>query len=143
MIELRVRVRGRVRLKATIVISGRRAALKVGTWRLQFIYENWKLKSPIYIIKLKVETWKSKTSIETLKFNLKTWNDSCKVEFNFQTYVPCLTELALIDSFLKCVTKNFIRDETWRNCAKIKRIITLKPLKHLADFCHYFPSLEM
>jgi hypothetical protein len=60
-----------------------------------------------------------------------------------KTYTPCLTELGVIDVYLKTVTKNLTRDETRRNCAKIKRLFTLGSLDHSRDFCLYFPSLEM
>jgi hypothetical protein len=58
-------------------------------------------------------------------------------------YVPCLTELGVIDFYLKTVTKNFTREDTRRNCAKIKRLFTLGSLEHSRDFCLYFPSLDM
>ena len=60
-----------------------------------------------------------------------------------KTYVPCLTELSVGYSELEIITKNFTREETRRNCAKIKRLIIIIPLVHSKDFYLYFPSLQM
>ncbi|CAF3342304.1 unnamed protein product, partial [Rotaria socialis] len=58
-----------------------------------------------------------------------------------KAYVPCLTELEVSHRDLKTVTKNFIREETRRNCAKVKKLNTAQPLDNSQDFYHYFPSL--
>ncbi|CAF3737551.1 unnamed protein product [Rotaria sordida] len=45
-----------------------------------------------------------------------------------KTYVPCLTKLKVVHNNLRIVTNNFTREETRRNCAKIKRLILMIPL---------------
>ena len=60
-----------------------------------------------------------------------------------KAYVPCLTELGVVDFQLKTVTEHFTRDDTRRNCARMKRLFTLGSLEHTKEFCLYFPSLEM
>ena len=45
-----------------------------------------------------------------------------------KTHLPCLTELAVVDVCLKTLTNNFTRDETRRNCVKIKRLFALGSL---------------
>ncbi|CAF1526159.1 unnamed protein product [Rotaria magnacalcarata] len=55
--------------------------------------------------------------------------------------VPCLTELAVSHYDLKIVTNNFTREETRRNCAKVKQLVPIQPLDNSQDFYHYFPSL--
>ncbi|CAF2163161.1 unnamed protein product [Rotaria magnacalcarata] len=42
--------------------------------------------------------------------------------------VPCLTELAVSHYDLKIVTNNFTREETRRNCAKVKQLIPIQPV---------------
>ncbi|CAF3942622.1 unnamed protein product [Adineta steineri] len=39
-----------------------------------------------------------------------------------KTYAPCLTKLKVVYNNLRIVTNNFTRDETRRNCAKIKQL---------------------
>jgi hypothetical protein len=58
-----------------------------------------------------------------------------------KTYVPCLTKLKVIYNNLRIVTNNFTREETRRNCAKIKRLNVLIPLVYSKDFYVYFPLL--
>ena len=58
-----------------------------------------------------------------------------------KAYIPCLTKFGVFVHDLKVVTKDFTREETRRNCAKVKRIFTLGSLVHSEDFCLYFPSL--
>ena len=58
-----------------------------------------------------------------------------------KAYVPCLTELEVNYRHLKIVTNNFTREETRRNCAIVKQLITIEPLDNSIDFRHYFPSL--
>ena len=58
-----------------------------------------------------------------------------------KTKIPCLTELGVMVSHLKFVTKDFKREETRRNCAKVKELFTIGPLVYSLDFCLYFPSL--
>ncbi|CAM4949413.1 unnamed protein product, partial [Rotaria socialis] len=55
--------------------------------------------------------------------------------------VPCLIELAMSQYDLKIVTNNFTREETRRNCAKVKQLISIQPLDNSQDLYHYFPSL--
>jgi hypothetical protein len=43
---------------------------------------------------------------------------------------------------LKIVTKNFTRDKTRRNCAKVKQLIIDKIIVHSKDFYDYFPLLS-
>ncbi len=58
-----------------------------------------------------------------------------------KTHIPCLTELSVSFRHLKDVTKDFKRDETRRNCAKVKKLIGLEPVVYSEDFWFYFPSL--
>ena len=56
-----------------------------------------------------------------------------------KTYLPCLTELGVVGVSLKTVTKKFTRDETRRNCAKIKRLFALGSLIIQQIFLFIFP----
>ncbi|CAF2179596.1 unnamed protein product [Rotaria magnacalcarata] len=58
-----------------------------------------------------------------------------------KAYVPCLTELKALYPNLKIVTNNFTREETRRNCAKVKQLIFFEQLDNVQDYYHYFPSL--
>ncbi|CAF0807461.1 unnamed protein product [Adineta steineri] len=59
-----------------------------------------------------------------------------------KTIVPCLTEFEfLLIEDLKAVTKDFTRQETRRNCAKVKKLTSMYPVVHSEDLCLYFPSL--
>ena len=55
-----------------------------------------------------------------------------------KTYVPCLTKLKVFHNYLSIVTNHFTREETRRNCVKIKRLLLVIPLVHSKDFCLYF-----
>ncbi|CAF0850132.1 unnamed protein product [Adineta steineri] len=59
-----------------------------------------------------------------------------------KTFLPCLMEFAVscVDD-LKAVTKDFTKEETRRNCAKVKKIHTTGDMVHSEDLCLYFPSL--
>ena len=59
-----------------------------------------------------------------------------------KTKIPCLTELRVMVSHLKCVTKDFTREETRRNCVKVKELVTIGPLRYSLGFYRYFPSLR-
>jgi len=58
-----------------------------------------------------------------------------------KTYMPCLTKLFVMVPDLIVVTKHFTRNETRRNCAKVKTLFILPPLLHVEGLCDYFPSL--
>ncbi|CAF5152232.1 unnamed protein product [Rotaria magnacalcarata] len=58
-----------------------------------------------------------------------------------KTFIPCLTEFEVSVDHLKAVTKDFTREETQRNCAKVKRIFPLGSLVYSKDIFLYFPSL--
>ncbi|CAF0883172.1 unnamed protein product [Adineta steineri] len=58
-----------------------------------------------------------------------------------KTFVPCLTEFEVYVDDLKTVTKDFTREETRRNCAKVTKITSIEPVVHSEDLCRYFPSL--
>ncbi|CAM2727821.1 unnamed protein product [Rotaria socialis] len=58
-----------------------------------------------------------------------------------KAYVPCLTELKALYPRLKIVTNNFTREETRRNCAKVKQLIFFEQLDNVQDYYHYFPLL--
>ncbi|CAF3209201.1 unnamed protein product [Rotaria sp. Silwood2] len=58
-----------------------------------------------------------------------------------KTYLPCLTELTVFYTNLRIATENFTREETRRNCAKVKQLFIVIPLVHSKDFYLYFPSL--
>jgi hypothetical protein len=59
-----------------------------------------------------------------------------------KTKIPCLTELEVRFPLLKCVTRGFTREETRRNCVKVKELFTIEALVYSVDFCRYFPSLR-
>ncbi len=67
------------------------------------------------------------------------------VQFLHETkaHVPCLTELKVKHHHLKCVTMNFTRDATRRNCAQVKRLIFEDPISLSKDVYKYFPSLSI
>ncbi|CAF2834070.1 unnamed protein product [Rotaria sp. Silwood2] len=56
-------------------------------------------------------------------------------------YMPCLMELLVKLDDLIVVTKNFTRNETRRNCTKVKTLFILPPRLHVEGLCDYFPSL--
>jgi hypothetical protein len=58
-----------------------------------------------------------------------------------KTKMPCLTELGVITHNLKFVTKSFTREETRRNCSKVKELVTLGSSVFLLNSRPYFPSL--
>ena len=59
-----------------------------------------------------------------------------------KTSVACLTKLLIMHNDLKIVTKNFTREETRRNCTKIKQILVFNGLGCVTkDLSNYFPSL--
>ncbi|CAF0789895.1 unnamed protein product [Adineta steineri] len=58
-----------------------------------------------------------------------------------KTFVPCLTEFEVFFDDLKAATKDFTREETRRNCSKVKKITTIDCVVHSKDLCLYFPSL--
>ena len=58
-----------------------------------------------------------------------------------KTYVPCLAKLKVAHHHLTIVTNHFTREETRRNCVKIKRLLMVIPLVHSKDFYLYFPLL--
>ena len=59
-----------------------------------------------------------------------------------KAFVPCLTEFGVCIHRLKAVTKDFTREETRRNCAKVKKIFTIyNTFVPSEDLCLYFPSL--
>jgi hypothetical protein len=59
-----------------------------------------------------------------------------------KTKIPYLTELRVMVSHLKFVTKDFTRKETRRNCVKVKKLDTIGPLRYSLGFYRYFPSLR-
>ncbi|CAF1287567.1 unnamed protein product [Rotaria sordida] len=58
-----------------------------------------------------------------------------------KAYIPCLTNFEVFVDYLKAVTKNFRREETRRNCAKVERLFTRGSLVRTDNFWLYFPSL--
>jgi hypothetical protein len=58
-----------------------------------------------------------------------------------KTHLPHLTELKVTYDTLKRVTKNFTRDETRRNCARVKRLIVEDARVYPKDVYQYFPLL--
>ncbi|CAF1426971.1 unnamed protein product, partial [Rotaria sp. Silwood1] len=58
-----------------------------------------------------------------------------------KTHLPRLTELKIRYEDLEMVTKNFTRNETQRNCAKVKRLIVKHCIVYPKDVYHYFPLL--
>jgi len=59
-----------------------------------------------------------------------------------ETHLPRLTELIVDDNQLTIVTENFTRNGTRFNCAKVKQLMTRKPLAHSKDLYIYFPVLS-
>ncbi len=57
--------------------------------------------------------------------------------------VPCLTQLDIYSIHLEDITNNFTRDDTRRNCAKIKRLLSVRPVQCTPELHAYFPLLEM
>ena len=88
-------------------------------------------------------------SDEIAQYTHLIYLDMFCVSFNYleqflnerKTYVPCLTKLKVIYSNLRIVTNDFTREETRRNCGKIKRLDVLIPLVYSKDFYVYFPLL--
>ncbi|CAF3701396.1 unnamed protein product [Rotaria sp. Silwood1] len=60
-----------------------------------------------------------------------------------KAHLPHLTELKVCYDSLKFVTKNFTRDKTRRNCARIKRLIVENPITYPKDVYRYFPLLAV
>ena len=58
-----------------------------------------------------------------------------------KTNLPRLTELHVRYRQLKNVTENFTRNQTRRNCAKVKRLTVGKSIVLSEDAYRYFPSL--
>lgn len=58
-----------------------------------------------------------------------------------KAYLPCLIELKINYEQLRIVTENFTREETQRNCSKIKRLIIDDTLIFPNEVKIYFPSL--
>jgi hypothetical protein len=58
-----------------------------------------------------------------------------------KTHLPRLIELKVNYRRLETVTMNFTRDETRRNCSKVKRLIIEAPRVISKDVYRYFPSL--
>ncbi|CAF1473202.1 unnamed protein product [Rotaria sordida] len=58
-----------------------------------------------------------------------------------KTHLPRLTELKIRYEDLEMVTKNFTRNETRCNCAKVKRLIVKHRIGYSKDVYHYFPLL--
>jgi hypothetical protein len=58
-----------------------------------------------------------------------------------KTHLPHLKELNVTYDDLRMVTKNFTRNETRRNCARVKRLITGIPIVYSKDVYDYFPML--
>jgi hypothetical protein len=59
-----------------------------------------------------------------------------------KTNVPCLTKLNVLYEILESVTKNFTRNETRRNCAKVKHLSDRNTsIVFSEDVYRYFPSL--
>jgi hypothetical protein len=61
-----------------------------------------------------------------------------------KTNLPLLTKLNVPYGYLERVTENFTRDETRRNCAKVKHLIFKDFSKVVSDDVYrYFPSLQI
>ena len=59
-----------------------------------------------------------------------------------KTKLPCLTQLRVLFSNLKYVTKNFTREETRRNCANVKQLFMMDGSGDSSNFYRYFPSFR-
>ncbi|CAF1240033.1 unnamed protein product [Rotaria sordida] len=75
-------------------------------------------------------------------------NDACSYYVEHflnetKTHLSCLTELKIWHECLERVTRNFTRDETRRNCAKVKRLIIERPTVYSKDVYNYFPLLSV
>ncbi|CAF3358699.1 unnamed protein product [Rotaria sp. Silwood2] len=60
-----------------------------------------------------------------------------------KTHLPRLRELKITFYNLKNVTKNFTRDETRRNCARVNRLIVECQIVYSEDVHNYFPLLSL
>jgi hypothetical protein len=58
-----------------------------------------------------------------------------------KTYLPYLAELTISYHKLRMVTNNFTREETRRNCMKVKRLNMIGTFVHLKNFYLYLPLL--
>jgi hypothetical protein len=58
-----------------------------------------------------------------------------------KTHLPRLTELKIRYEDLEMATKYFTRNETRRNCSKVKRLIVKHCIVYPKDVYHYFPLL--
>ena len=57
-------------------------------------------------------------------------------------YLPRLTKLKVTYENLEDVTKNFTRDETRHNCARVKQLIVDRPIVYSKGVYYYFPLLS-
>ncbi|UJR13311.1 hypothetical protein I4U23_000329 [Adineta vaga] len=78
-------------------------------------------------------------SLSSLDLRFTTHNYAEQFLNETMTFVPCLVELTISYRDLEKVTNNFTRDQTRRNCAKIKRLITVGTWVASKDFYFYFP----
>ncbi|CAF0981964.1 unnamed protein product [Rotaria sordida] len=60
-----------------------------------------------------------------------------------KAYLPHLTELKVLYYSLQIVTKYFTRNETRRNCARVRQLIVENPIAYPKDVYCYFPSLSV
>jgi len=58
-----------------------------------------------------------------------------------KTHLPHLTKLMIEYEELRFITKNFTRDATRRNCARVTHLNIDKTIVHSKDFYNYFPLL--
>jgi hypothetical protein len=60
-----------------------------------------------------------------------------------KTHLPRLKELKISSNHLETVTKNFTRDETRRNCARVNRLTVDGLIIDSKDVYNYFPLLSL
>jgi hypothetical protein len=60
-----------------------------------------------------------------------------------KTHLPRLKELKITSDHLNNVTKNFTRDETRSNCARVNQLIVEYPIVYSKDVYNYFALLSL
>jgi hypothetical protein len=109
----------------------------------------WNIQPPVWVSDLAHFTDKNWCSIVEYPHLISL--DIARVDIYYvehflnetKTHLPRLTELKIRYENLKMVTKNFTRDETRRNCAKVKELIVGQTTVYTKDVYYYFPSLSV
>ncbi len=109
----------------------------------------WNIKSPFWRCKefhLRDKDWCSIVEYPHLiSLNVKQSHSHYIEHFlnETKTHLPRLRELEITSYDLNKVTKNFARDETRRNCARVNRLIVECQIVYSKDVYDYFPLLSL